>query len=49
MEIYVDDVRFKDEVTLPPGAKVFNIGYYLPVQAGTDISITDLTINGITP
>jgi hypothetical protein len=49
MEIYVDDVKFKDEVTLPPGTKVFNIGYYMPVLAGADIEIADLTINGVTP
>ena len=49
MEIYVDGNKLKDEVTLPPGAKVFDIGYYLPVQAGTDISITDLTVDGVSP
>ena len=49
MEIYVDGNKLKDEVTLPPGTKVFNMGYYLPVQAGTDISISELTIDGVVP
>ena len=49
MEIYIDGVKLKEEVTIPTGAKVFNIGYYMPVQAGADVEITDLTIDGKIP
>ena len=49
MEIYLDGNKLRDEVTIPPGTKVFYFGYYLPIQAGTVINITDLTVNGVSP
>lgn len=49
MEIYINGAQLQEEVTVPAGSKVLYIGYNLPVQAGVEVEITDLTVNRSNP
>lgn len=48
-DIYINDVRLTDRITIPAGEKVFYIGYDLPIQSGADIEVFDIEIDGETP
>lgn len=48
-DIYINDVRLTDRITIPAGEKVFYIGYDLPVQSGADIEVFDIEVDGKTP
>jgi hypothetical protein len=47
MNVYINGKKMSEQLTLPPGPKVFWIGYDLYSQASADIEVTDLRVDGI--
>lgn len=47
MKIYINNVDTKETLGIPSGPKVFYIGYNLPLLAGVEAEIKDITIDGI--
>jgi len=47
MDVYINNVKLNQALTIPTGQKVFYIGYDLPLLASADIEITDLTVDGV--
>jgi hypothetical protein len=47
MVVYINGVKMIDQLSLPVGEKAFLIGYNLPAQAGGDIEIMDVRVDGI--
>lgn len=48
-DVYINDARLTDRITIPAGEKVFYIGYDLPIQSGADIEVFDIKVDGETP
>jgi hypothetical protein len=46
MEIYIDNLKLNETIGIPGGAKVFYIGYNLPLQAGVEATISDISVDG---
>ncbi len=47
MNVYINNVKQLEDITIPSGAIVFYIGYDLPLLAGADIQITDVVVDGV--
>lgn len=47
MDIYINNLKVSESLSIPDGAKVFYIGYDLPVLAGVDVEITDIRMDGV--
>jgi hypothetical protein len=47
MNVYINGIDTKETVSIPSGPKVFYIGYKLPLQAGVDTTIKNITIDGV--
>ncbi|MBI5823756.1 MAG: hypothetical protein HZB18_06990 [Chloroflexi bacterium] len=47
MDIYINDLKVSESLSIPDGAKVFYIGYDLPVLAGVDVEITDIRMDDV--
>lgn len=47
LSVSIDDVPFGETLILPSGPKVFYIGYNLPVLAGINAQVSELTIDGV--
>lgn len=48
-DIYINNSRLTDRITIPAGEKVLYIGYDLPIQSGADIEVFDIKVDGETP
>jgi hypothetical protein len=47
MELSIDGVPIDETLNLPPGQKVFYLGYKLPILAGINAQVSDITIDGV--
>jgi hypothetical protein len=47
MEVYIDNVKLDRTISIPSGAKVFYIGYNIPVLAKADVEISNIVIDGV--
>jgi hypothetical protein len=47
MKVYLNGRKMTDELLIPTGQKAFYIGYTLPIAAGVDAEVKDLTIDGV--
>ena len=47
MNVFINDIKMNDILSLPVGEKVFFIGYNLPSQAGAEIEISDIRVDGV--
>lgn len=47
MRIYINGRKMTEELLIPTGQKAFFVGYTLPVAAGVDAEVKELTIDGI--
>ncbi len=47
MRVYINNVKQDEELFIPTGQKVFYIGYSLPMIAGADVEISDITVDGV--
>jgi hypothetical protein len=47
MEVYIDNVKINQTIPLPSGAKVFYIGYNMPILAKADVDISNIIIDGV--
>ena len=45
--IFVNNTRLVENLSIPAGAKVFYVGYNLPALAGLDVEVKDLGIDGV--
>lgn len=45
MDVYINNVKQSESPKIPIGAKVFYIGYNLPVSSGVDAEVFDVKIN----
>ena len=47
MRIYINGRKMTEELLIPTGQKAFFIGYTLPIAAGVDAEVKELTIDGV--
>jgi hypothetical protein len=47
MSVYINGLKMDEDLAIPDGPKVFYIGYNLPLVAGMDIEITNITVDGM--
>jgi hypothetical protein len=47
MNVYINGIDTKEIVSIPSGPKMFYIGYKLPLQAGVDATIKNITLDGV--
>jgi hypothetical protein len=47
MKLYINNIDTKETLSVPSGSKVFYVGYSLPLLAGADVEIKDITIDGV--
>jgi hypothetical protein len=47
MKIYINNTDTGETISIPSGPKVFYIGYNLPLLAGVEAEIKDITIDGV--
>jgi hypothetical protein len=47
MRVYINNVKMAEELLIPTGQKAFYIGYTLPIVAGVDAEVRDITIDGV--
>jgi hypothetical protein len=47
MEVYIDNVKLDQTISIPSGAKVFYIGYNMPILAKADVNISNIVIDGV--
>jgi hypothetical protein len=47
MKVYINGLKMSEELLIPTGQKAFYIGYTLPIAAGVDAEIKDITIDGV--
>lgn len=47
MNVYINGIDSKETVSIPSGPKVLYIGYNLPLQAGVDATIKEITVDGV--
>jgi hypothetical protein len=46
MKVYINNVKMTEELLIPTGQKVFYIGYNVPIIAGVDVEVSEVTIDG---
>jgi hypothetical protein len=47
MDVFINGYRINEKLELPQGAKVFYIGYALPVYTEMDLRVSNLTVDGL--
>lgn len=47
MKVYINGRKMTEELLIPTGQKAFYIGYTLPIAAGVDAEVKDITIDGV--
>lgn len=47
MNVYINNIKMHERLSVPVGPKVLYIGYNLPAQASMDVEVSDLKIDGI--
>jgi hypothetical protein len=47
MNISINGTELDETLSIPAGPKVFYIGYNLPLLAGVNVEVTDISIDGI--
>jgi len=47
MNVYINGIDTKETVSIPSGPKVLYVGYNLPLQAGVDATIKEITVDGV--
>lgn len=47
LRVYINGRKLSEELLIPTGQKAFYIGYTLPIAAGVDAEVKDLTIDGV--
>lgn len=47
MKVYINGRKMTEELLIPTGQKAFFIGYTLPIAAGVDAEVKELTIDGV--
>jgi len=46
MKVYINGLKMDKSPYIPTGSKVFYIGYSIPIVAGVDVEVSDITIDG---
>jgi len=46
MDIYINNEKQTETITIPSGPKIFYIGYSLPTLASADVEISEITVDG---
>ena len=46
MKVYINGLKIPEEPLIPIGQKVFYIGYNIPIIAGVDVDVKDITVDG---
>ena len=47
MKVYINDLEMDKTPRIPTGSKVFYIGYNIPIIAGVDVKVSDITVDGL--